>query len=125
MSEAEVASESFTDSPWKLLDEQLEVYVLDCYDNFKNEMSWSDRTRVVTRTLEYYYWRYGSQMVYQLQDRENDVSDYILQEVRLIRVEAGEDMEEIFDEEWNEMTNVFLEDLDGLRHQLLESIEEE
>jgi hypothetical protein len=123
--EAELAGKDVIESPWKVYDEQLEVYVLDCYDNFRDEMSWSDRTAVIVNTLKYYNWRYGSHMVFQLRDSENAVSAYLLKEIKAIHEEGGEDMAEIMEEEWIEITNVFLEDLDGLRRQLLETLEDD
>jgi len=123
--EAKEAATRVTESPWDLYDERLEVYLLDCYENFKTEMSWSDRATVMIKALRYYYWRHGSHMVHQLKNEENVMSAYILHEVKSIRAESGEDMEEILDDEWNEITNVFLEDLGNLRRQLLESIEQD
>ena len=53
------------------------------------------------------------------------MSAYLLKEIKAIHEEGGEDMAEIMEEEWIEITNVFLEDLDGLRRQLLETLEDD
>ncbi len=125
MQEAEQAGQKVIESPWKVYDEQLEVYVLDCYDNFRDEMSWSDRAGVIVNILQYYNWRYGSHMVYHLQDEEKPVSVYLLNEIKTIHEDGGEDIEEIMEEEWMEITNIFLEDLDRLRRQRLETMEDD
>ena len=125
MTEAEQMDNSVTDKAWLIFDEQLEVYLVDCYPSLKDEMSQSDRNSVMLDALHYYYIRYGSHMAKEIRNPSNPTSEVIVEELGQLWSDSEQSMRTILDEEWAEITNVFLEDLDALKETLIESLEED
>ena len=117
---------SVTDSRWTIYDERMSVYLLDCYEVFRDEMSLSDKQELFSNAILYYFARYGSHMVRELQNEENPVSVMLMSELSDLWEDPDALMSELTGEEWDEMVEEFLEDLDkwhGKLRQLLKEFE--
>ena len=79
----------------------------------------------MTDALHYYYIRYGSHMGREIFNEENPVSKVILDELAEVWASSEKSMRSFLEEEWAEVTNTFLEDLDVLKQSLIEELEQE
>ena len=103
---------SVTDKRWGVYDDRLETYILDCYPSFRDDLTVSDRQEILTHALGYYYVRYGSHMIKELQNEDNRVSQALMDEMGELWSNPNELLREVMGDDWDELLNEFLEDLD-------------
>ena len=115
---------TLTDPRWEIYDDHFQFYLTDCYVLFKPELSTSDKHDVLMGALRYYFIRYGSHMSKEIANDDNEASAVLKHELNTLLQESGESMTEFIDEEWGEMTNRLLEDLDKMRQSLIDILEE-
>ena len=115
---------SVIDKRWRIYDDRLEAYMLDCYPLYAEEMSLFDKQEVFTNAMIYYYTRYGSHMVKELQNEENPVSVMIMDEIPTIWEDPSELIREFTGEEWEQLVDEFINDLDKWQRKLRELLNE-
>jgi hypothetical protein len=68
-------------SEWQGYDEQLRSFLEDCYPLYTEELSKGQRRTIWAKSTQYYYYRYGSEVLNALEDENNSVSRLISREV--------------------------------------------
>ncbi|MDX1476633.1 MAG: hypothetical protein R3301_02970 [Saprospiraceae bacterium] len=114
---------SITDTRWKIYDERLESYLVDCYDRFREELTYGDKQTVLMQTIRFYYKRYGSHMIQELQNDENPTSVVLKKEMAAIWEQPDAIFRQIAGEDWEQMIDDFLTDLEAWKNRLQELIE--
>ncbi|MDX1407754.1 MAG: hypothetical protein R3330_06460 [Saprospiraceae bacterium] len=115
---------SITDTRWKIYDERLETYLVDCYARFRDVLTYSDKQAVLMQTIRFYYKRYGSHMIRELRNDENPTSVMLKEEMAAIWEEPDAIFKQIAGEDWEQMIDDFLNDLEEWKSRLQELIEE-
>lgn len=125
MEEALEKDFSVADKRWHAYDERLETYILDCYPSFSEDLTFADRQSVLSQAVSYYYIRYGSHMIKELQNEDNEVSVALMAELEEVWSDPKALFREVVGEDWDEMVNEFLEDLDEWKTRFRDLLEEQ
>lgn len=113
-----------TDTRWKIYDDRLESYIVDCYRRFEEELTYSDKQAVVMGAIRYYYKRYGSHMISELQNEENPTSVALKEAMAEIWEKPDEIFRQLTGDDWEQMIDEFLNDLEQWKNSLQEIIED-
>lgn len=113
-----------TDAKWRLYDDRLETFVTECYPSFEEDMSFRERQTFLSSAIKYYYKRYGSHMIQELQDENNPTSEVIKESMAEIWENPNEIFREITGEDWDQLVDDFLNDLEKWKTRLQEILEE-
>lgn len=118
MEEVERVEMPATDMRWGIYDDRLETLLLECYPNFKGELSTHDREVILFMSLDYYFRRYGSHMVLALEDVENPVSVTVSEDLSAVLEQSDTLIRDMIDGRWSEMMRQFNQDMEEWRADL-------
>jgi hypothetical protein len=79
--EVQMAKLSVSDAGWNKYDEQFRTHIEECYQLYENDMERGQRRSFWAKAMQYYYYRYGSNMLSELDNDENALSRRIKREV--------------------------------------------
>ena len=124
MMEVRESEMHFNDPKWLIYDDQFETYLTSCYIDFKEELTQGDRQQVIAQGFRYYYTRYGSHMISELNNTANPTSGILKDEMREIW-QSDHLLRELADEDWDIMMSEILNDLEALKNRLKDLMEEQ
>jgi len=81
---------SFSDGGWTDYDDQFQIMIESCYENYEAELSAKELSNFWTNAIEYYYKRYGVGFVKELKNKNN------LKEVSNDVEKWGKKIEDVF-----------------------------
>lgn len=79
--EVQMAKLSVSDAAWKKYDEQFRAYVEECYQLYEEDLVRGQRRSFWAKAMQYYYYRYGSEMLTELKNESNALSRRIKREI--------------------------------------------
>lgn len=123
--EVEDQNLTVTDSKWKIYDQNFENYILECYPRYKEELSFSQRQTLIYKAVKYYYLRYKSDMIRELENKDNPVSVMIRNEIAEIWGEPDAIFKELTGEDWDALVDEFVKDLEKWKEKIKRMLGEE
>lgn len=123
--EVEEQNLTVTDSKWKIYDQNFENYLLECYPRYKEELSFSQRQSIIYDAVRYYFLRYKSDMVRELENEDNPVSVIIRNEIVEIWGEPDAIFKELTGEDWDALVEEFVNDLEKWEKKIREMFGED